>query len=163
MHTSLRFYVTAAPLCGLLALTACSKNNDPYPQPPVVASWTIDGQEHTSISARAETSFDKVNVYIYQNFAGPNSSGTQVAVSLSLPKSTGTYTIGTNSQVQASFTDLGTSTGPNGEPYTAEAGSISISTLTATSVSGTFTLMGKGYLNKQLTKTVTNGKFTATL
>ncbi|RFP67039.1 hypothetical protein D0N36_00710 [Hymenobacter lapidiphilus] len=163
MYPSLRFYATAAPLCVLLALTACSKRTDAYPQPAVVARWTIDGQERTSILARAETNFDKVNVYIYQNSMGPNSSGTQVAVSLSLPKSIGTYAIGTNSQTQATFIDLGTSTGPNGEPYTAETGSVTISTLTATSVSGTFTLTGRGYLNKQLTKTVTNGKFTATL
>ncbi|NVO33171.1 hypothetical protein [Hymenobacter lapidiphilus] len=163
MHPSLRFYATVAPLCVLLALTACSKRNDAYPQPAVVASWTIDGQERTSILARAETNFDKVNVYIYQNTMGPNSSGTQVAVSLSMPKSIGTHAIGTNSQAQATFIDLGTSTGPNGEPYTAESSSVTISTLTATSVSGTFTLTGRGYLNKQLTKTVTNGKFIATL
>lgn len=163
MHTSLRFYTATAPLWALLALTACSKRNDAIPQPPVVASWMIDGQERTSILARAETSFDKVDVYIYQNFMGPNSNGTQVAVSLFLPKKTGTYAIGPNSQARANFIDLDTSTGVNKESYTAEAGSITISTLTATSAAGTFTLTGKGYLNKQLTKTVTNGKFTAAL
>ncbi|SDX79393.1 hypothetical protein [Hymenobacter psychrophilus] len=163
MHTSLRFYAATAPLCALLALTACSKRNDAIPQQPVLASWTMDGQERTSTNTRAETSFDKVDVYIYQNFMTPNSNGTEVTVSLYIPKQIGTYTIGPNSQARANFIDLDTSTGVNKESYTAEAGSITISTLTATSVSGTFTLTGTGYLNKQLTKSLTNGKFTAAL
>ncbi|OWP64937.1 hypothetical protein CDA63_00850 [Hymenobacter amundsenii] len=129
----------------------------------MVASWVIDGQERTSILTRAEVSNDKVDVYIYQNFAGPSAKGSTVTVTLFIPKRAGTYAIGPNSLASGSFIDLDTSTGNNKDGYAADTGSITISTLTATTVSGTFNLTGKGYINKQSTKSLTNGKFTATL
>ncbi|MFD2787665.1 DUF6252 family protein [Hymenobacter rubripertinctus] len=163
MPTSFHRCTIFAPIGVLLALTACSKHNDASPEPPVVASWIIDGQERTSILARAEVSNDEVDVYIYQNFAGPSSKGSTVTVTLFAPKRVGTYVIGPSSQARASFTHLDTSTGNNRDSYSAEGGSITISTLTATTISGTFNLTGKGYLNKQSTKSLTGGKFKALL
>ena len=147
----------------LLALSACSKHDDASPEPPVVASWVIDGQERTSVLARAEVNVDKVAVYIYQNFASSSSKGSAVTVTLFVPNRVGTYTIAPNSQVSASFMDFDTSTGNSQDSYSADAGTITISALTATTISGTFNLTGKGYLNKQVTKSLTSGKFKAAL
>lgn len=163
MPTSLHRHAVFASVWGLLALTACSKRNDAYPEPPVVASWVIDGQERTSIFARAEVSNDKVDVYISQNFVTPNSKGSAVTVTLLTPKKVGTYAISTSSEASASFIDLNSNDGKSTDSYSADAGSVTISSITATTVSGTFSLTGKGYTNKQLTKSLTNGKFKAAL
>lgn len=154
---------TLAFAAALLAITACSKDDDGYPAPAVVASWMFDGQNRTSTSAWGETSADKVAVYISQEFATPNSKGSSVTVTLFIPKRVGTYTISPNSAASANFADLNTSTGLNNDAYSADAGSITISTLTTTAVSGTFTLTGKSYKNTQSTKSLTAGKFNVQL
>lgn len=145
---------------ALLAVTACSKKNQP--EPTVSASWVIDGKERTAINVLAEDNgFGGIDLHIYQRISTPSVRGSMVTVTLYLPKKVGTYTIGSSPDVRGHFIDLDANDGPSKGSYTADAGSITISTLTATTMSGTFTLSGKGFNNDKLRCSITNGKFQA--
>ena len=150
---------TLAFAASLLALTACSKDDDSSaPTQPGVASWILEGQKLTSSTGYGDINFDRLDIYIYQEVTISNSKGVGLNLELHVPMKVGTYTIGSNSIANARFADPNTYIGI--DPYSADAGYVTVSTLTASTVSGTFAFTGKSLRNNQLTKRVTDGKFT---
>lgn len=154
----------------MLAACSSSKKDDPTPPPPAGMSWTVDGM---AMSA-ATTQVQKNSSTLY--ISGTASSGIETSlVSLEMPMAVGTYPF--DPTLTASSYYRTSTSGPNGNTiqiYVAGdpsattpgtitgSGTIAVTSLSATNVSGTFTFTA---INPRggLSKAVTNGAFNLSL
>ena len=163
MPASLRLLQLAASVVLLTSLAACSsKKNDPVvPTAVPGVSWTVDGA--TYIAANIQ----KTSTPSTFEFAGSITRSTtdSKGVDITFPKALGTYAIpGTGaSAVQAVYLLVGPTAG-TATGYVGTSGTITVSTLTATNISGTFSFTG---LDSQggtgATKAISNGTFNIAL
>ena len=158
------FSKPALVLASLVALGACSKkNDDPAPTPATTSgvTWTADNTNYSAtVTNVAVQGTDMVVTGI-----APSSSGNNT-VSLLVPAATGTYSIaGATSNVNYSMSYNVNSSSTNATVYVASnlrdngAGTVTVTTYSATEVAGTFSFTGDNASGGTDTKTVTNGKF----
>jgi hypothetical protein len=138
----------AASLLVLTSLIACSKK-DAEPE-YFGTSWTADGQE---TKTGGNTQVNAADIYISVNQAGVGSTTTP-GLYLIIPKRVGTYDLAVSSNgAQASYTT-------DKQLYISTSGTITVTTLTATALKGTFNFTGtEKFSTPSTTKTITNGKF----
>jgi hypothetical protein len=159
---STRFLARAlAPACIILLGASCAKNND-EPAPVVATtemSWTADNTNYISTTATATA--QGTNVMLDGN---ATSASGRYNVALSVPAMVGTYsTAGASNAVNYSmyyFTTIGTTSAlyMAANAGNIGAGTVTITTFSATNVIGTFSFTGST-LASGLDKVVTNGKF----
>ncbi|MBH8560567.1 DUF6252 family protein [Hymenobacter negativus] len=158
MMFSFRSLRAATTVMALATLAACSKKDDATPTPTPAATtgvtYTVDGATVTATTAGATVLGNQVVV------SGVSGTGTaNKGVLLTLPKSTGTYTLSATSNEEASYLASGNSS----DIYDSTSGTIVVTTYSASTTSGasniagTFTFTGKN--SAGATKTVTNGTF----
>jgi hypothetical protein len=155
MQLTLRSVRLAATVLAFTALAACSKKEDATPTPTPAAaegmSWTVDGSSVTATAVAQTTGTDVT-------LAG--STGSTGGIFLDMPKTVGTYPLSSSSTASASY--VVTPTQGGSQFYDATSGSIVVSTVTATAITGTFTFTG-ALSDGTKTKTLTNGKFNVKL
>jgi hypothetical protein len=154
MQFNLCSFRLAATVLAFASLAACSKKDDATPTPTATEgmSWTIDGSNVTASSAVSQTMGTDVTLAGATNATG--------GVFLDMPKTVGTYTLSSSSAANASYAV--TPTQGSTKFYESTSGSIVVSTVTATAISGTFTFTGT-LSDGTATKTLTNGKFNVKL
>jgi hypothetical protein len=150
MQLALRSVRLAATVLAFTALAACSKKEDATPTPAGM-SWTVDGNSVTATAVAQTTGTDVT-------LAG--STGSTGGIFLDMPKTVGTYPLSSSSTASASY--VVTPTQGGSQFYDATSGSIVVSTVTATAITGTFTFTG-ALSDGTKTKTLTNGKFNVKL
>ncbi|RZK14708.1 MAG: hypothetical protein EOO56_24370 [Hymenobacter sp.] len=146
---------------SLVVLGACAQKKDDAT--PVVAttgfSWTADNTNYTSTTATATIQGNNINLDGTM-ISGGDTNG----ITLSVPAAVGTYnTAGASTAVNYSmFYAIMSNNTPT--LYMASnggnigSGTVTITTLSATTVVGTFSFTGQT-ISGPATKTVTNGKF----
>ncbi|OUJ74251.1 hypothetical protein [Hymenobacter crusticola] len=149
MISSLFSMRAAASLLVLTSLIACSKK-DAEPE-YVGTSWTADGKETKIPGGSTQVNASTIDLSINQ--AGVGNGPVSDGLYLVIPKSVGTYDLATSRNgAQASYA--------SDKLYTATSGTITVTTLTATTLKGTFTFTGTDkFSTPSTTKTITNGKF----
>lgn len=158
MSIQVRRLETLAPLCFLL-LTGCSKKEPVAPGPG--ASWSVNGQRYESSQVLANVQSNEVGVDIRQPFSTPTSNGSVVVFTLRVPRQIGSYSLSAaNSRAQASYMEY-TTGGQGVDFYVGSSGTVTVSELSANSISGTFTFTGNGFQHPQVSKTISAGKFKA--
>ncbi|GAB3722520.1 hypothetical protein GCM10027594_03280 [Hymenobacter agri] len=156
MTLSFRSLRTTAAALALVSLAACSKKNDATPTPAADTmgmSWTVDGNNVTASTAVSQAVSGNL-----VTLAG--STGNTGGIFLDVPKTAGTYTITSSSDASASY--VVTPSSGSSQFYDATSGTIVVSTVSATSISGTFTFTGT-VSGGTATKAITNGKFNVKL
>lgn len=163
MPVSLRLLRLAAPVVLLTSLGACSsKKNDPAaPTIPAGVSWQVDGTTYTA------TNLQKVSSGNTFEFAGSITTSTidSKGVDITFPKAVGTYAIpGTGATaVTAVYVVVGPAAS-NAAGYVGTGGTITVTSLTASNISGTFSFTGlDSYGGAGATKTISNGTFNIAL
>lgn len=116
-------------------------------------SWTVDGSNVTASSAVSQASSGNL-----VTLAG--ATGSTGGVFLDVPKTVGSYTITSTSDASASYVVTPASGGS--QFYDGTTGTIVVSAVSATNITGTFTFTGTGS-SAASTKTITNGKFNVKL
>jgi hypothetical protein len=162
-----RFRSAPPVLFALLALAACSKKSDPSPAAPLsTMSWTVDGGPANAVSIVAEISASGV---IGLRGYGQQSSTGSTSVLLYLPNRVGTFTLPATGGTSASYrVDTYTSTSSSGVMYQGSAGTLTVSSYTAsaalggTKVTGTFSFTGTQTSGGSGTKALSNGSFDVT-
>ena len=153
--TSLR---AAAALLALSSLVACSKKSDDpaVPVTPVGMSWTADGAAVTAASTQKSVSSTR---YTFTgSFASAAGSS---SVQLQMPNAAGTYLIAAGGNASALYS---ASVGTTATLYASTSGTITVTSVTATNVTGTFDFVGRdAFGGTTNTKTVSNGKFNIVL
>lgn len=152
MAFRLRYFRAAATLLALTSLAACSKKDDATPDPAGM-SWTVDGSNVTASSAVAHTSGANT-----VTLAGATSD--TGGLFLDVPKTAGTYKLSSTSNESATY--IVTPSQGSSQVYDATSGSIIVSSVSATNISGTFTFTGT-LSGGTATKTLTNGRFNVKL
>lgn len=152
MTFRLRHLRTYATLLALTSLAACSSKNDPTPSDPAGMSWTVDGNSVTATSAVTQAMGTTVTV------AG--ATGDTGGVFLDVPKTTGTYALSSTSNESATY--IITPSQGASQVYESTSGSIVVSSVSATNISGTFTFTGT-LSGGTAAKMLTNGKFNVKL
>ncbi|MFC6225722.1 DUF6252 family protein [Hymenobacter artigasi] len=153
----------AATVVALASVSACSSSSAPGadPTPARGLAWTVDGAAMSTTTVQSQTGSNTVSV------AGTVTNGsTSNYLSLEMPNAVGTYTFSSTARASATYsTNSGTtnavyyagalpsSSGQN----TIGAGTIVVTALTATNVTGTFTFTGIGPAGAS--KSITNGTF----
>lgn len=163
MTAPLRLLQLAAPVVLLTSLVACSsKNNDPAAATiPAGVSWTVDGTAYTATNIQKTTTGNTFE------FAGSITKSTtdSKGVDITFPKALGTYAIpGTGAAaVTAVYVVVGPTAGA-AAGYVGTGGSITVTSLTATNISGTFSFTGvDSFSGSAVTKAVSNGTFNIAL
>jgi len=150
MQFTLRSFRLAATVLAFTSLAACSKKEDATPTPTATEgmSWTVDNNNVTTKTATAQVSGSEVTL--------TGATGSTGGIFLDVPKTVGTYTLSSTSAASASY--IVTPAQGSSQFYEATSGSIVVSTITATAITGTFTFTG-ALSGGTGTKTLTNGKF----
>ena len=150
MQFTLRSFRLAATVLAFTSLAACSKKEDATPTPTATEgmSWTVDNNNVTTKTATAQVSGSEVTL--------TGATGSTGGIFLDVPKTVGTYTLSSTSTASASY--VVTPAQGSSQFYEATSGSIVVSTITATAITGTFTFTG-ALSGGTGTKTLTNGKF----
>ena len=147
----------AATVLAFASLSACSKKKDDAPAPtnPEGMSWTVDGGNVTAATAVSQTSGSDITLA-----GGTGTTGASSGIFLEVPKTAGTYTLSSTSNSSASYqvTPASGST----QSYEATTGTIVVSGITATNITGTYTFTGTD-VNGTTSKTISNGKFNVKL
>ena len=134
----------------LTDLGGCSRQ-DPAPANQTILTWTVDGRTASTAFAMQTTDGPDITVE-----GSMDASQGGAGMTLRMPKRLGTYTLAPNSwDVYAAYSGDGL--------YRSTNGAITVSTLTATVIKGTFTFTGTGNSNPSLTKNITQGTFSAAL
>ena len=158
MFVRLRYFRFVAALATLTSLAACSKD-DPKPAAnPMGMSWTVDGNNVTATTTNKDASGTEI---LIAGIAGTQTNSS--AILLNVPKVVGTYTITSGSDTGAAYQTI---MGTTDATYNAESGTITVTSLTATNIAGTFTFTGEGEDSSGATKpakTISNGKFNIAL
>jgi hypothetical protein len=155
-----------APFLGLLLITACSGGDGPTgPNPPPPggnASFTasVDGQGWTSAAALTNVTAAQSGTYIISGSVLTGASTRAITLNLMNIPGPGTYPLGTGAGVSGGSAIYAESAGGWGTPLSGEAGTINITTLTATRIAGTFSFTAAASAGGATgTRTVTNGTF----
>lgn len=152
MQFTLRSFRLAATVLAFTSLAACSKKEDATPTPTPAAtegmSWTVDNNNVNADAATAQVSGSEVIV--------TGAKGSTGGIFLQVPKTVGTYTLSSTSAASANY--IVTPAQGSSQFYDATSGSIVVSTVTATAITGTFTFTGT-LSGSTTTKVLTNGKF----
>ena len=164
MMFSIRSFRAAATVLALTFLAACSsKKEDAPPTMPVGMSWTVDG------GTVSTTTVDSDNRPASISVAGiVPASASLASLSLGFPNAVGTYTIDSTASASANYTAAVGNTagsyyaGASGSGTVTGAGTIVVTALSATSVTGTFTFTGINP-NTGASKSITNGTFNVRL
>ena len=156
------FYRTAAVL-ALTTLAACSssKDDDATPTTPVGISWTVDGVPVSTTTVQSQKGSSTVSI------AGTATSGTTSRyLSLEIPNAVGTYAFSSSPLALGTYTTgssgnntvyyAGTLPSSSGQT-TLGSGTIVVTALTATNITGTFSFTGVG--QGGATKSITAGTF----
>ncbi|MBF9144195.1 DUF6252 family protein [Hymenobacter properus] len=151
--------VTTAGL-ALVSLAACSSSKKEDPAPPArEIKWTVDGATQKTTTLQSQKLTGALTV------SGTTPAGTTPTfLLLQFPDAVGTYTFGPSSTAGASYTSSTGGTvaayyaGATGFGSVAGAGTIVVTALSATEVSGTFTFTGVNPVSGA-SKSVTNGTF----
>ena len=152
----------AAGTVLLAGLAACSsgKKDDPAATPPEGISWTVDGGRVTATSVQSQKS-SATRLSVAGILRNSTSSG---ILSLEFPNALGNYDFLPAATVSASayYTIPGTNAdtyyaGAYGIGNVTGAGSIVVTALSATNVTGTFTFTGISASGAS--KSITNGTF----
>jgi len=154
------------PFLGLLLITACSGGDGPTgPNPPPPggnASFTasVDGQGWTSAAALTNVTAAQSGTYIISGSVLTGASTRAITLNLMNIPGPGTYPLGTGAGVSGGSAIYAESAGGWGTPLSGEAGSITVTTLTATRIAGTFSFTAAASAGGATgTRTVTNGAF----
>lgn len=157
--------VRIAALLALASLAACSSKKEELApaEPAHRMSWTVDGAAVSTTSLQSQKNGSTISLIGTLN---PGSTTSANVMMLEFPSVVGTYALGPNSA--ASFAAYSTSLGstptvyytginPNASSMVG-TGTIVVTALTATTVTGTFAFTG---INTAATasKTITNGTF----
>lgn len=148
-------------LGSVALLGACGKHDDPPPAPTLTngVSWTADNTNYTSNSATVTD--DGFLMTISGVATTPNG---QNIIRLGVPLAVGTYTAPTTSYPAYYYMGYLIYTGSNSVTYLASnaggtaTGTVTVATLSATEVAGTFSFTGE-LISGTATKAVTSGKF----
>lgn len=144
---------------ALATMAACSSKKDdatPAATTPAGVTWTVDGTNMTATNIQKSTSGNNFEFAGTITTSTTNSSGVDITV----PKTVGTYAIPGSgaTAIQALYLLVTPTTTP--AVYNATGGSVTVSSVTATNIVGTFTFTGTDtFTGTTLTKTITNGKF----
>jgi hypothetical protein len=155
----------AAALACLLLLGACSKKKDDAAPATTTSgvTWTADNTNYTSTVAT--TNVIGTDLYV-TGVSGVTNGIANNSISLVVPAATGTYSIAAatgNANYVMSYNITTSST--NSTAYVASnlrgngAGTVTVTTFSATEVVGTFSFTGDNASGGTDKKVVTNGKF----
>ena len=155
-------------LASLVALGACSKNNTPTPTTADSSiSWTVDGKDYAGTAGQTITDG---TLLLTGGLSGP-SLGDTYGISLNVPAAVGTYNLAQSNGTVIYMANYQTYLNKVASAYTASnvtgvgSGTVTITSLTASEVVGTFSFTGStnflpiGNTSPASTKTITNGKF----
>lgn len=143
-------------LLAIIFLAACSKKDDPTPTPGI--SWTVDGSDMKVGAVTTPVSGTVIQLTGYRSTTTSTSSTSAAIIFLTMPKKVGTYALSNNNGTASA------SYGDNGVLYLDTTGTITVSNLTATSITGTFAFTGASSSSSpNSTKTITNGQFNVLL
>ena len=157
MLISFRSLRVATTVLALTSLAACSKKDNVTPTPaanPEGMSWTVDGNNVTAVTAVSQAMGTTLTVV-----GSTGSTGAASTVYLDIPKTAGTYTLTSTSTYSATYAV--TPASGSSQFYDSTAGSIVVSSVTATNIVGTFTFTGA--TSGGTTKSISNGKFNVKL
>jgi hypothetical protein len=151
-------------LAALVALGACSsdKKDDPAPTNPSTNptngfSWTADGTNYTSTTAVKSVAGG--GMALLGQYKASNNDTYNVSINVSAMP--GTYTIGGGSNdalLSYDHTIGGTSTSYVASG-TSGSGTVTVTSVTASEIVGTFSFTGETMTMPKTSKTITNGKF----
>lgn len=135
----------ASTVLVLTTLAACTKKEEVTPPPAATQgmSWTFDGTNATATYINAQISGSNVAI--------SGTVGTNTNMLVYAPKVVGTYPLNGSNNATAVYT-----TNSPSHSYNATAGTIVISSISATNVTGTFSFTGT---ESGVNKAITNGKF----
>lgn len=151
-----RYFRHLAPLLAIIFLAACSKKDSPTPTPGI--SWTVDGSDMKVGAVTTPVSGTVIQLTGYRSTTTSTSSTSAATISLTMPKKVGTYAMSNNNGTASA------SYGDNGALYLDTTGTITVSNLTATSITGTFSFSGANpFSSPNSTKIITNGQFNVLL
>lgn len=160
MHSFITVLLRTLTVSSVLLLGACSKKDDPTittPTTTYATTWTADGKNYTATTSNGAVNGN--NLIIGATYTV--SSNEMYSITLGVPAATGTYTIGSsNSTTTAGYgtTIAGALTG-----YIAASGvgsgTITVTTLSATEIIGTFSFTAMATNASATMKPITNGKF----
>jgi hypothetical protein len=144
----------ATVLASLITLGACSKkSDDPAPAPATTTyatTWTADSKNYTATTSTAVVSNNTLTLVIGQ--AVSTTEG--YTMGLTVPAAVGTYDLANTS----SLSSYATSVGGTATAHLVTTGSVTVTTLSATEVTGTFNFAAVS-LSPIATRNITNGKF----
>jgi hypothetical protein len=153
---STSFSLRAAALSSLLLLGACSKKDDATPSnggtttTTYATTWTADSKNYTATTSTAAVSNNTMALVLGQAV----SSAEGYTMMLTVPAATGSYDLAT----AASLSSYTTNVGGTATAHIVTTGNVTVTTLSATEVIGTFNFTAVS-INPIGTKTITNGKF----
>jgi len=158
-----------APLLGLLLATACGGSDGPTdpnpatpPPPGGNATYTasVDGQAWASAASLTSVTAALSGTYIISGSVLAGASTRAITLNLMNIPGPGTYPLGTGAGVSGGSAIYAENVGGWITPLSGEAGTLTITTLTATRIAGTFSFTAVASAGSATgTRSVTNGAF----
>ena len=151
-------FAAATSLLASLATCTTSKKDDPVATPPAGINWTVDGSNLSTTTVQSQKFTSTISV------AGSiRANANPTYLSLEFPNAVGTYTFSPTSNASASYTVSAVSpevyyAGASASGTVTGAGTIVVTALSATNVTGTFTFTGID-TNTGAAKSIRNGTF----
>lgn len=168
MSQSVPFLRAALGVAALALATACSSSssNNPTPSTPKGMSWAINGTAVSTTQTQVDLQPSSVPSGYIEVVGAYNTATASTGVDLVMPKAVGTYAVTDSIQngpkaayVVVALTSTGSSSGMFGR-----VGTITVTSLTATEIVGTFTFSGQSSgTGASVQQAITNGKFNVTL
>jgi prepilin-type processing-associated H-X9-DG protein len=156
MTFDIRSLRAATTLLAFTALAACSSAKHDDPTPALGMSWTADGTNET---ANIITHSVGGNILFLDGYAGDTATSFHW-VSLWLPKTVAVGTYSLTANAAGSYSTIANRTGI---AYVGRTGSITVTSLTATNIKGTFSFAETPINPQSAIKTITNGTFNVDL
>jgi hypothetical protein len=158
-----------APVLGLLFASACGGSDGPTdpgaaPSPPPGASANftarVDGQAWASAANLTNVTAIQSGTYSISGSVLSGSTSRNITLNLMNIPGPGTYPLGTGAGVSGGSAIYADNVGGWGTPLSGEAGTITITTLSATRIAGTFSFTADASAGGASgTRAVTNGTF----
>jgi hypothetical protein len=154
---STSFSLRAAVLSSFLLLGACSKKDDATPSSnggttttTYATTWTADSKNYTATTSTAAVNSNTMALVLGQAVSATEG----YTMLLTVPAATGSYDLAS----AASLSSYTTNVGGTATAHIVTTGNVTVTTLSATEVIGTFNFTAVS-INPIGTKTITNGKF----
>jgi hypothetical protein len=171
MFQSLPFFRAIAGVAVLALATACSSSGSNNPTPsnstPKGMSWTINGTAVSTTQTRVDLQPSSVPSGYIEVVGAYNTTAASTGVDLVMPKAVGTYAVTDSIQngPKAAYVVAALSAGGSSLGMFGHVGTITVSSVTATEIVGTFNFTGDSFVSggATTTQTITNGKFNVTL